>query len=79
MPGDTRLGCLYGVPGRDPFLGLGWPGPFVGDFFSFGGFMRPSSRKHVNKGRSARQFRGNTKRTKSPNLRTMPMRGGWRL
>lgn len=41
--------------------------------------MRPSSRSRVNKGRSARQFRGNASRTKGANLRGAPMRGGIRL
>lgn len=41
--------------------------------------MRPLKRRHVNKNRSARQFRGNTSRTKAANLRGVPMRGGWRL
>ena len=36
-------------------------------------------RKSVNKGKSARSFRRNVKRTKSPNLRSAPQRGGWRL
>lgn len=40
--------------------------------------MKPVSRVPVNKGRSARQFRSNTRRTKAPNLQS-PMRGGWRL
>lgn len=41
--------------------------------------MRPTKRSGVSKGRSARQFRRNTTRTKSPNMSLMPMRGGWRL
>lgn len=41
--------------------------------------MRPVSRQRVNKQRSARQFRRNTSRTKSPNVRGAPMRGGLRF
>lgn len=41
--------------------------------------MRPVKRHHVNKGHSSYQFRKNVQRTKSPNLRGMPMRGGIRL
>lgn len=41
--------------------------------------MRPVSRRSVNKGRSARQFRGNTMRTRAANMNTAPMRGGIRL
>lgn len=41
--------------------------------------MRPISRGHVSKGRSAGKFRRNTMRTKSPNVSARPMRGGWRL
>lgn len=33
----------------------------------------------VNKSRSAHQFRKNMKRTKAPNMRGAPMRGGIRL
>jgi len=33
----------------------------------------------VNKSKSAGQFRRNVSRTKSPNVRGMPMRGGYRL
>jgi len=36
-------------------------------------------RNNVNKGRSARQFRGNVSHTKAANLRGAPMRGGIRL
>jgi len=36
-------------------------------------------RKHVNKRMSARSFKRNVKRTKAPNMRLNPMRGGWRL
>lgn len=41
--------------------------------------MRPVRRNSVNKGRSARQFRGNTSRTKPINLRGGIARGGIRL
>lgn len=41
--------------------------------------MRPLARKHANKHKSARQFRGNTTRTKALNLKPGPMRGGIRL
>jgi len=51
--------------------------PLWGAFFN-GGSMRPVQRKHVDKGRSAKQFRGNVSHTKAANLKT-PMRGGWRL
>lgn len=40
--------------------------------------MRPVRRKRVHKGRSARQFRGQTRRTKARNM-VGPMRGGIRL
>ena len=36
-------------------------------------------RKPVNKYRSARSFKKNVRRTKVPNMRMNPMRGGWRL
>lgn len=36
-------------------------------------------RYHVNKGLSARKFRGNVKRTKAANLAPPPARGGFRL
>ncbi|QXP08063.1 MAG: hypothetical protein [Arizlama microvirus] len=36
-------------------------------------------RKAVNKRKSASSFRRNVKRTKSPNIRSAPQRGGWRL
>lgn len=41
--------------------------------------MRPLKRKYVSKVRSSRQFRGNAGRTKAPNLKAGPMRGGIRL
>lgn len=41
--------------------------------------MRPSARKPVNKGRSARAFRANTRRSKAVNVAPGPMRGGIRL
>jgi len=40
--------------------------------------MRPVKRFGANKGKSARQFRRNTKRTKAANLQGLA-RGGWRL
>lgn len=40
--------------------------------------MRPMSRHHVNKGRSARKFRKHVSKTKARNL-IGPMRGGIRL
>lgn len=42
-------------------------------------FMRPLNRGHVDKRGSARNFRSNTHRTKSPNMSPPPMRGGFRL
>lgn len=41
--------------------------------------MRPSSRRSVHKGKSARKFRRNTMRTKGANMQAGPMRGGIRL
>lgn len=41
--------------------------------------MRPVYRKPVRKSKSARNFRGNVSRTKAANLRTNPMRGGFRI
>lgn len=41
--------------------------------------MKPLSRGHVSKGRSARRFRSQSMRTKAPNVARAPMRGGWRL
>jgi hypothetical protein len=41
--------------------------------------MRPLRRGGVSKRRSARRFRGQSARTKAPNMRAAPMRGGWRL
>lgn len=43
------------------------------------GLMRPLSRDGVNKGRSARKFRGQIGRTKAANMSKGLMRGGWRL
>lgn len=40
--------------------------------------MKPTSRHHVNKNKSARKFRAATTHTKAANMRA-PMRGGWRL
>lgn len=45
----------------------------------YGGFMRPLKRSHVNKGKSAKQFRHNAGKVKAPNMRGAPMRGGIRL
>lgn len=36
-------------------------------------------RYNVNKSKSARKFRKQVSRTKVANLRSNPMRGGWRL
>jgi len=36
-------------------------------------------RSYVNKGKSARQFRSNSSRTKGANITAGPMRGGIRL
>lgn len=33
----------------------------------------------VNKAKSAKQFRAQSKRTKAANVQAGPMRGGWRL
>lgn len=41
--------------------------------------MKPVSRRPVNKGRSASQFRGRLARTKAPNVASGLARGGWRL
>lgn len=41
--------------------------------------MRPVKRGHVDKGSSASKFRGNVGRTNGLNVRSAPMRGGWRL
>lgn len=41
--------------------------------------MKPLSRSHVSKFRSARKFRKNARFTKAPNMNSAPMRGGWRL
>lgn len=41
--------------------------------------MRPSKRYGVNKGKSARTFRGHTSKTKGLNMKGAPMRGGIRL
>lgn len=40
--------------------------------------MRPLRRKNVNKFRSSKKFRNQSRRTKAPNM-AMPMRGGIRL
>lgn len=36
-------------------------------------------RKHVSKRKSAKSFRKHSMRTKAPNMRSAPQRGGWRL
>lgn len=41
--------------------------------------MRPVKRSGVSKGRSARQFKRNVRRTKGANVAPPPMRGGFRL
>lgn len=41
--------------------------------------MKPTSRKPVNKGRSARKFRKQVSRVHGKNMVAAPMRGGWRL
>lgn len=38
-----------------------------------------TQRKPVNKGKSVREFRGNSKRTKAANVAPAPQRGGFRL
>lgn len=40
--------------------------------------MKPVRRHHVNKGRSAKQFRHKVSRVHGKNM-VQPMRGGWRL
>lgn len=41
--------------------------------------MKPSSRRHVSKSKSAGSFKRNVSHTKAANLRPTPMRGGIRL
>lgn len=41
--------------------------------------MKPLSRHHVNKRKSARAFKHNVQSTKAANMSINPMRGGWRL
>jgi hypothetical protein len=41
--------------------------------------MRPSSRRSVSKGKSARRFRSQVGKTKAANMRSGPMRGGFRF
>lgn len=41
--------------------------------------MRPVKRYGVSKGKSARKFRSDSKSTAALNVRSSPMRGGWRL
>lgn len=36
-------------------------------------------RHTVNKSKSANHFRASIRRTKAPNVRSAPQRGGWRL
>ena len=43
------------------------------------GFMKPVSRSPVNKNRSARQFKRNTRTVAAANTAGGLMRGGWRL
>jgi hypothetical protein len=40
--------------------------------------MKPVSRHHVNKHRSAKHFQANTRTVAAANM-SGPMRGGWRL
>lgn len=51
------------------------PGLFDGDEGSQGSPKRGS----VNKQKAAKQFRGQSTRTKAINVAAAPMRGGWRL
>ena len=41
--------------------------------------MKPVSRHHVNKHKSAKQFGHHTRTVAAANVQHMPMRGGWRL
>jgi len=41
--------------------------------------LRPVKRSPVNKHQSARKFRSQSRKTKSPNMAPMPQRGGFRL
>lgn len=41
--------------------------------------MKPLSRSHVSKSKSAGQFRSNVRTTKAANVQAGPMRGGIRL
>ena len=41
--------------------------------------MKPVSRHHVNKHRSAKSFGRNTRTVAAANISLNPMRGGWRL
>lgn len=41
--------------------------------------MRPLKRKFTDKKKSARKFNKHAGKTKAANLRTSPMRGGYRL
>ena len=72
MLGDTFFGVA--VIGSQEYCVLA---PFFWFFLEV--FMRPSSRHGVSKGRSARQFRKHSGRTKSRNVAPPPMRGGLRI
>lgn len=41
--------------------------------------MRPVRRSHVKKSKSSRAFKRNVSRTKAANMKTTPMRGGFRF
>ena len=41
--------------------------------------MKPVSRHHVNKHRSAKQFKAISRTVAAANIAINPMRGGWRL
>lgn len=41
--------------------------------------MRPLARFRVNKRKSAKTFRRHSSHTKAANMRSSPLRGGWRL
>ncbi|WNK13600.1 MAG: hypothetical protein [Microvirus sp.] len=41
--------------------------------------MRPLRRGKVSKRKSARSFRKHSSHTKAANMRSNPLRGGWRL
>jgi len=57
----------------------GFPVYYFSSFLLFGGVvMSPLRRRGVNKGKSARKFRGQSKRTKGANM-SQVMRGGIRF